>query len=348
MTDDRAPRQRRAWSALSRPVIAVYVLAAIASAILLIDLDRLSVVLQAYCAANLGNVISADKCGRGLGKARIYILAVALLPLIWVLEKLRPVDPEQPIFSGGLLVDSLWLILFPVTVVGLVQPLEGFLAGTFGPALADYKLQALAHVPLPVQLAAVIILSDLLAWGSHYIRHKVWFLWEFHKVHHSQRELNFFSSVRLHFGDYVANALLRFLPFTLLGLRTGITAFLIWATFARIYEMFVHSNVKTDLGLLRYILVSPQSHRIHHSIEPRHVDRNFGNVFVFWDFLFRTQWCDFNDYPKLGIDDANCSTGGANTIAGALRTFMSEQLYPFRAIATRLFAQIRSSSPKRS
>ena len=329
--DSRVSSSRRKLIALPPAIVALLVAAASTSALLFVQWGQFAGSFEAFCVDHVG-ILSDAKCGRGLHKMRFYVLALGVLPLFWLLELWMPANREEAIFSPSLLVDSVWLLALPVVTVGVLEPFSSVLDAVFGPLVHDLRLDFVASLPFAVKLVVVILLGDFLAWFSHYIRHKIPVLWEFHKIHHSQVQLNYFTSVRLHPGDLVANILIRFLPFTLLGLETGLAAFLIWSSFVRIYEMFVHSNLRMNLGPLRYILVTPQSHRIHHSIEERHLDRNFGDFFSIWDILFRTHCFESNVYPRVGLEGSDCPAGAATTIRGALRTFFSELTYPFRAL----------------
>jgi sterol desaturase/sphingolipid hydroxylase (fatty acid hydroxylase superfamily) len=321
----------RAVFGLPKAIVAAFLAVTLVSAGIIVFWDQFAVIFAGFCSEHLSGIVG-EKCEAGLNKFRIYGLAFGLLPIIWLLEAWRPANPEQPVFSPGMLVDFVWFLLFPVLALALRGPFERLLETLFGASLADFHVPIITALPVAVQIVVIILLVDLLTWVSHWIRHKVPLFWEFHKIHHSQQQLNFFSTLRLHPGDFLANALIRFLPFTLLGLETGIPAYLVWLTVLRIYEMFVHSNIRTDLGPLRYVLVTPQSHRVHHSIEPEHVDLNFGNFFSIWDFLFRTQCLDFKAYPRLGVTDGGCPSGMATTLTGSVRVVIRELIYPFQAI----------------
>jgi sterol desaturase/sphingolipid hydroxylase (fatty acid hydroxylase superfamily) len=83
------------------------------------------------------------------------------------------------------------------------------------------------------------------------------------------------------------------------------------------------------MGPLKYILVTPQSHRIHHSDRPEHRDKNFANLFSIWDFIFGTQVRDFDIYPETGIEDKTVPSPGRPTLVGALTAYVKMLLYPF-------------------
>ncbi len=86
------------------------------------------------------------------------------------------------------------------------------------------------------------------------------------------------------------------------------------------------------LGSLLILAVAPQSHRIHHSVDPRHHAKNFGVVFSFWDRLMGTQWHDHTEYPDTGIPDLAFPTEESTTPVGVMRDYVRQLVYPFRAI----------------
>ena len=127
------------------------------------------------------------------------------------------------------------------------------------------------------------------------------FLWRLHKLHHSQSEFTGLSNYRNHplevlFSGYVGALIIAVLcPFT--------------SEYARFYGYFIfcmgvftHSGIRTNLGPLEWVLVSPMAHRVHHSLDPRHVDHNYGFAFSVWDRLYGTYvHVDANEEITLGI-----------------------------------------------
>lgn len=316
------------------PMVASLLLAGCAiSIVALLTWQWISQDISQGCVNSLGDLFGERTCSAGLNKALTYLWILAFLPVMLLLERMIPADPDQPAFSPGMMVDVVWFVTFPILGVWLPNMFDGVLNSTIGQLLDGLRLKALAALPLPVQLLIVILVSDFLAWLGHLIRHKSAVMWEFHKIHHSQVQLNYFSTRRLHPLDTLSQSLIRFLPFTLLGLSTALPGFLIWSTFLRLYEMFVHSNLRLNLGPLRYILVTPQSHRIHHSLYERHIDTNFGDFLSIWDYTFGTQVKEYDLYPPLGVTDKKCPEGVATTVRGTITTFLRELAYPLQALA---------------
>ena len=305
------------------------ILFCLAMLLLFFGWQQFSPLLADGCSALLNG---SPRCVTGMDKIRVYALALALFRFILLLERRWPADPRQTAFSPGLVTDAWWFLFFPLLGVWLPTVFEELLHRLTGSTLDGLRWDVFGTLPVTLQVAAVFLFSDFMAYISHLVRHKVSWMWEFHKIHHSQEQLNYFSTVRLHPLDLIAGSLIRFLPFTLLGGDIALTAFLGWIAFQRFYEMFVHANLRTNLGWLRYVLVTPQSHRIHHSLQREHIDTNYGNIFSIWDFMFGTQVRDYDAYPPLGVHDPDVPRNTSTGIWAGARTFARELVYPLIAL----------------
>lgn len=230
-----------------------------------------------------------------------YSLAFALFAaVVLTLERLRPADPSQPVISRGLLYDTTIgavALAFDFVLISVcVRVFIGFFAQFISPV-----------VPIMSQLAnwqrffIVFILLDLANWLSHLIRHKVPIFWQFHALHHSQREMNMMTEFRIHPGDMLIGTLLKsaMFAFLLIPVETAI-----WlAIFQKYYLMFIHANVDVSYGPLDRIFVSPRVHRQHHAADPARHDTNFGTYLSIWDWLFGTFYSDRDSAPKTGVLD---------------------------------------------
>jgi sterol desaturase/sphingolipid hydroxylase (fatty acid hydroxylase superfamily) len=166
---------------------------------------------------------------------------------------------------------------------------------------------------------AVLLAADLGFFLSHYAQHKVPVLWEFHKVHHSAPVLNPLTVFRRHpvdvvlerglSGALVGGVLAVFAhlagdqvePLSVLGVNAVMFVFLVGGFNLQ------HSHVWLSFGpVLDRVLISPASHQIHHSTAPCHHDKNFGNVFAFWDSLVGTRYRPTRDESlSFGLGDAS-------------------------------------------
>lgn len=227
---------------------------------------------------------------------RVWLLG--LLPCL-LLEIWLKARSDQKVLSPYLLMDALYPVFkIPVKMtvaVGVVA------AGTYlqQEYLGFANLGMLNDLPMWLQVAIFFLINDFLFWFSHMTRHKVRFLWYFHAIHHSQEHLNAMTTYRGHYFDGVASDIIKTLPYLILG--GTLPSFALYLVLNNFWGYFIHSNVRTNLGPLKYILVSPQFHRVHHSVEPEHFDRNYGERLILWDWLFGTMVKDFNCYPRTGV-----------------------------------------------
>ena len=267
---------------------------------------------------------------------------LALSPLLYLglaavllAERLAPADHQQQPLSRGMIHDGLaWFLLDAPLKAFVYTGCLGvlyFILDRYAPFLRiDPRLTGL--MPTWVLVVAAVVLGDLLKWIHHYCNHKVPLLWHFHSIHHSQRELNLFTQARFHAVEAITLVPLLYAPLYVLNLNFELAAWIVLLT--EWYARITHANLRTNLGLLRYALVTPQSHRIHHSQQPCHVDRNFGVLFSFWDWLFGTQWPNHDEYPATGIADETFpweeSVGGTHVLSN----YFAQLIYPFQQLAT--------------
>lgn len=242
------------------------------------------------------------------------------------LQQLIPAKPAQRTFSIGFAQDCVWFfyerVLSSLVVVAYADYLIRFYDGHF----SGLTIAALNQTPAWVRFLFALLLSDFLYWAQHYINHKVPLLWRFHALHHSQRELNFFTDFRYHVLEYIVRQTFLVVPFLILKIGPPmIVGFVIFHTW---YSRFYHGNIRTNMGPLKYILVTPQSHRVHHSLDPRHRDTNYGAFFSTWDFLLGTQWRKYDVYPETGIDDEAFPQEQNIGLKRMLLTPIQQMLYP--------------------
>ena len=151
-------------------------------------------------------------------------------------------------------------------------------------------------------LEAIIILavSDFLIYCRHRAEHK-WF-WPIHAVHHAPTELHAANDIG-HPAQVWPHLFFVSLPLSLVQYDHPVTPAMV-GFIVMLLSYLIHSPIDVHFGPLRKLLVDNRFHRIHHSIEPRHFDRNFGICFSVWDRLFGTAYDPAPDeWPKVGISD---------------------------------------------
>ncbi|MGI9405743.1 MAG: sterol desaturase family protein, partial [Hyphomicrobiaceae bacterium] len=177
---------------------------------------------------------------------------------------------------------------------------HSLMTGAFGdPSIP--LLSSNAGIVLYTVLAVIAI--DLGVFIVHYMMHRVPFLWEFHKVHHSAEELNPMTLFRMHPVDLfltgLSVAILSGLAFAgvfyLTGSQPGAMTIFGLNIITFLFYLFGYNLRHTHIWLnypywLSKILVSPAQHQIHHSSDPKHFDRNMGLIFSFWDQLMGTSY----------------------------------------------------------
>lgn len=249
---------------------------------------------------------------------------------VLLLEHLVPARPGQKLASRGLRHDAIWIGFKMLAHATLLPIYLLFLGALYQRHLSFLTIHAVESWPWLAKVLLALITVDLLFWATHLVRHHVPALWYFHAVHHSQKELNFFTEYRVHPIDDLFVFTIGVIPLFMVqqGFETILAVVWIRHWHTRIY----HSNIRTNFGFLRYLLVTPQSHRVHHSIEPRHHDRNFGLTFSVWDHLFGTQYRGYDEYPETGINDLDFPFEQERHRFGELGTFFGQLLYPFRAL----------------
>lgn len=179
-----------------------------------------------------------------------------------------------------------WLIIYNAGSNVVVELFKDFLA-LFG--VQNLVAIQVGHLPVWGQLFLLFILRDFIQWNIHRLLHRVSFLWEFHKVHHSVEEMGFAAHLRFHWMETVVYRTLEYIPLAMIGF--GINDFFVVYIFTFIWGHFNHSNLNIPLGPLKYVFNNPQMHIWHHAKEwpdDHKYGINFGLTLSVWDYLFGT------------------------------------------------------------
>ena len=153
--------------------------------------------------------------------------------------------------------------------------------------------------PVWVELGMAVLILDLAIWAQHLVTHKVPLFWRFHRVHHADRDLDVTTGFRFHPVEILASMLLKIGLVYLLG--PSALAVLVFEILLSSTALFNHANLALPVWLdraLRWVLVTPDMHRIHHSTLREEHDSNYGFALSLWDRIFRT----YLARPKAGQD----------------------------------------------
>src|SRR5262245_60449430 len=179
---------------------------------------------------------------------------------------------------------NLAMALFNTTVVGLAFASATVLVADWTKANAYGLLQAIDAWPLRFILALVLLDGWMYLW--HRANHAIPFLWRFHRMHHSDRHVDVTTATRFHLGEQVVSAVLRLGLIPLLGLE--VWHLVIYDTLVIAMAQFVHADVSIGRWdrWLRWLIVTPFMHKVHHSDWRPETDSNYSTVLSIWDRLF--------------------------------------------------------------
>lgn len=241
--------------------------------------------------------------GLSAASAVAGLIAVLLLELAvvgWQRSSLKKLFQPSASFRRD-------LISYCLDVTGILA-IAGNLAALgsalyFGHWVRDHLgLNLLHSIPSIVGQNLVLIFSlGLFDYWMHRLMHKIPWMWEIHKYHHSATEMSIFTARRDSFLVVPIATFFRVIPFTILGTPAEYPYF---AALISAHAMLIHSEIDWDFGWLgRWLIISPHDHRVHHSMDEKHLDKNFAFFLPFWDQLFGTFHNERDTVTAIGVGD---------------------------------------------
>lgn len=231
--------------------------------------------------------------------------------VIWLLEVAFPWRKNQPIIREHFWLDIFYifwnyflfaLVAYNALSMVAVEAFNDFL-GLFG--ITNTVAIKVDQLPRWVQLLIIFIVRDFMQWAIHMMYHHVGWMWEFHKVHHSTREMGFAALLRYHWMENILYRTLEYIPLAMIGF--GITDFFIVHIFTLVVGQLGHANLYIPLGPFRYIFNGPQMHLWHHAknLPETHPNGfNYGISLSLWDFIFGTNyWPSDDENLPVGLPD---------------------------------------------
>ncbi len=200
--------------------------------------------------------------------------------------------------------NNLLLVVVASLLVRVIPALSAVAAAKWA-SWHDFGLLNLIEAPAWSKGLVALIALDLLIYGQHVATHRLPILWRFHQVHHADLDLDATSGVRFHPIEILVSMGLKVIAVPLLG--AGYEAVLVFEVGLNAAATFNHGNVRLPTWCdryLRWIIVTPDMHRVHHSIRPEETHSNFGFNLPWWDWLFRTyraQPRDSHEHLTLGL-----------------------------------------------
>lgn len=166
----------------------------------------------------------------------------------------------------------------------ILVPLSAALVATLTPWLA---IEAVGSLPIGVQVAVAFVFTDFCNYWYHRAQHSNRWLWQFHKVHHSQIQLTSLTTFRQSILTRVFTAFVLAVPAAIMG-ATAATPMIV-VMLLLLHQTLEHSNTSWSFGPIGKVVVSPAYHEIHHSCAIEHLNKNLSPVLTIWDAWFGTR-----------------------------------------------------------
>lgn len=209
-----------------------------------------------------------------------------LLVLLGMLEPLRPVrlsDPQRPLRWTS----NFGLVALGTVLIVLLQ--LNLLVVSIGAERGGLGLFNQVEAPAWIEIGLSLLLLDLAIYAQHRAFHQIRWLWPLHRVHHSDVEFDVTTGLRFHPAELIVSLLFKAVMIALLGAPW--LAVLLFEIGLSSFALLTHANLRLSPTLerrVRAVFVTPDMHRIHHSVHRDEHDRNYGNVLSVWDRLFRS------------------------------------------------------------
>lgn len=192
--------------------------------------------------------------------------------------------------------NNIGLVVFNSFLVRLVFPLAAVGMAVFAREQGWGVLNYFA-VPHWLAVLAAVIVLDFFIWLQHVMVHAVPALWRLHRMHHADLDFDVTTGARFHPLEILLSMLIKFAVIAVLG--PPVLAVIVFEVLLNATSMFNHSNVRIPAGVdrvLRLFVVTPDMHRVHHSVEDDETNSNFGFNLPWWDRLFGT----YRAQPRAG------------------------------------------------
>lgn len=251
--------------------------------------------------------------------------------VVWLLEIVFPWRKDQKVFRKDFWLDTFYMFFnfFLLNLIVLIflsntaEALFNDVLSLINLSVSDFELLDVDALPYGLGLLVFFLVSDFVQWNTHRLLHRIPFLWNFHKVHHSVKEMGFAAHLRYHWMEPVVYKSILYIPLAIIG---GFDAqdVAIVHFFALTVGHLNHANLGWDYGFLKYIFNNPKMHIWHHAKElPSHVrfGVNYGLTLSLWDYIFKTSYVPHNGRDiELGFEGDEHFP----------KDFLHQELYPLK------------------
>lgn len=249
--------------------------------------------------------------------------------VVWLLEIVFPWRKQQSIFRKDFWLDTFYMffnffLLNLMVLAALSNTAKAFfndVLKVFNLSLSNFQLFDASDLPKWLGLLILFFVNDFVQWNTHRLLHRVPFLWNFHKVHHSVKEMGFAAHLRYHWMEPVVYNTIRYIPLAIIANYSAQDVAIVHFFNITIGHLN-HANLGWNYGVFKYLLNNPKMHIWHHAKQlPKHArfGVNFGLTLSLWDYLFKTAHIPYNGKDiELGFE-------GDETFP---KDFINQELYP--------------------
>lgn len=256
---------------------------------------------------------------------------IAISLVVWGLEIVFPWRKNQSVFRKDFWLDTFYMffnffLLNLIILIALSNTAAHFfndILSVVNLSISSFQLFDVDQLPKVLGLFIFFLVSDFVQWNTHRLLHRFEFLWNFHKVHHSVKEMGFAAHLRYHWMEPVVYKSILYIPLAIIG---GFDAqdVAIVHFFNITIGHLNHANLGWDYGVLKYIFNNPKMHIWHHVKHlPKHVRYgvNYGLTLSLWDYIFKTNYIPHNGRDiELGFEgDENFP-----------KDFLHQEMYPLK------------------
>jgi len=224
-----------------------------------------------------------------------YFWGLIIISLfVWCLEIAFPWRKNQAIFRRDFWLDVFYMFsnffIFSIVISGVYEVLE-LLFNNVNITTKSLSLINTLHWPHWLQLLVFFIVLDFLQWLTHVLLHKYTFLWKFHKVHHSVKEMGFAAHLRYHWMENILYKPLKTFGVMIIGGFEPEQAYIVHFIAITIGH-FNHANIKITWGVFKYVINNPVMHLYHHAyaIPKGKHGMNYAISLSLWDYIFKTNY----------------------------------------------------------
>lgn len=236
------------------------------------------------------------------GTFALILFAMTVLEAFWPRRERRHPRARRWSTNFGILAADFGA----VAAVTFVIPITAVLTALYAEA-NGWGLFNVVDIPFWLALVATLVIMDFVIWFQHWLTHRIPLLWRLHRVHHTDHDLDASTAVRFHPLEILFSIAFKSVAVLLLGAPA--VAIVLSEAIVNGSAMFNHANLRIPPRVekwLRLFVVTPDMHRIHHSVHGAETNSNYGFALSIWDRIFRTyvpEPRDGHDKMVLGLND---------------------------------------------